>query len=71
MFKKRKYDEPAHVEVAQTWDNFEPTEEYIRFTACKHCSRTDGMTKTNDICKFCKNNQKGEQTNEQGKKDKH
>lgn len=37
-------------------DYFEPTDDYKYLAICRRCTRTDGMTKTNEVCKYCKNN---------------
>lgn len=64
LFKRRIENEPVVIKIPQYYDAFEPTDEYMKLIACKRCIRTEGMTKTDDICKYCKNNIKGEQTND-------
>ena len=61
LFKKRNYNEPVPVPVGtpQYYDAFVGNEEYHNIISCKCCIRTEGMTKTNDICKYCINNIKG------------
>lgn len=54
IFFNNEYDQPVIVDPNRKEDFFTPTKEYEAMITCKICTRTDGMTKTNPICQYCK-----------------